>query len=158
MFPQAADVLVDDAVANRHGLTSRLRCPLCGGGILVLVGVLRVTGIEPDQGEESAMSVIINRGGLDQMIRNAEEIDGKHQVKLVDLMNPAFISTHSKFTDFDALLAASGFKVDSAEDFAAIPDDEWDDYIKSNTDFENWLEMQKTAGAEYMRSKLFSGL
>ena len=104
------------------------------------------------------MSVKINRGGLDQLIKNAKELDGKDQVKLVDLMNPAFISTHSKFTDFDDLLAASGFKVDSAEDFAAIPDDEWDVYIKANTDFENWLEMQKAAGAEYMKSKLFSGL
>lgn len=131
---------------------------MSGDSILVLVGVLRVTGIEPDQGEGSAMPVKINRGGLDQLIRNAKEIDGKHQVKLVDLMNPAFISTHSKYTDFDALLAASGFKVDRTEDFSAIPDDEWDVYIKANTDFENWLEMQKTAGAEYMRSKLFRGL
>lgn len=104
------------------------------------------------------MSVKINRGGLDQLIKNAKEIDGKHQVKLVDLMNPDFISAHSKYADFDALLAASDFKVENAEDFAAIPDDAWDAYINSNTDFDSWLEMQKAAGAEYMKAKLLRGL
>ncbi|WP_460418760.1 hypothetical protein [Pseudomonas sp. microsymbiont 2] len=104
------------------------------------------------------MSVKIDRSGLDKLIENAKEVDGKHQVKLVDMMNPAFISAHSKFADLEALFAASGFKVDSAEDFAAIPDDEWDTFIKENTDFESWLDMQKTAGAEYVKAKLFSGL
>lgn len=104
------------------------------------------------------MSVKIDRSGLDKLIENAKEVEGQHQVKLVDLMNSGFISAHSQFADFDALLAASGFKVESAEDFAAIPDDEWDAFISENTDFESWLEMQKTAGAEYMKAKLFSGL
>jgi hypothetical protein len=104
------------------------------------------------------MSVKIDRSGLDKLIKNAKELDGQHQVKLVDLMNPGFISAHSQFSDFDALLAASGFTVESAEDFAAIPDDEWDAFIKASTDFEDWLEMQQKAGAEYVKSKLSSGL
>ena len=104
------------------------------------------------------MSVKINRGGLDKLIKNAKELQGTHQVKLVDLMNPTFIAAHSKFQDLEALFAASGFKVDSPEDFAAIPDDEWDTFISENTDFDSWLDMQKAANADFVRAKLHQGL
>ncbi|MGE6562141.1 hypothetical protein ACQKF2_07540 [Pseudomonas hunanensis] len=104
------------------------------------------------------MSVKINRSGLDKLIKNAKELQATKQVKLVDLMNPSFIAAHSKFEDLDALFAASGFKVDSAEDFAAIPDDKWDAFISENTDFDNWLEMQKVAHAEFAKSVLNKGL
>lgn len=100
------------------------------------------------------MSVKINRSGLDKLMKNAKELQATKQVKLVDLMNPSFIAAHSKFEDLGALFAASGFKVDSAEDFAAIPDAEWDAFISEKTDFDNWLEMQKAAHTEFAKSIL----
>jgi hypothetical protein len=48
----------------------------------------------------------------------------------------------------------SGFKVESQEDFAAIPDEPWDDFIRSNTSFFNWREMLQAAGAAWAKSKL----
>lgn len=104
------------------------------------------------------MSVRINRDGLDSLIKNTDELDGQHQVKLVDLMHPDFVSSHSAFPDLSTLFAASGFKIDSTDDFAAIPDDEWNAFIKANTDFDSWLEMQRTAGTEYMKSRLLNRL
>ncbi|CAI2797055.1 hypothetical protein K7402_04870 [Pseudomonas fluorescens group sp.] len=105
-----------------------------------------------------SMKITINRKGLDQLLKNAKEMEGTHQVKLTDTLNPEFVSSHSKFSDLEDLFAASGFKIDSPEDFAAIPDDEWDKFISENTDFTSWEEMQRSGGIEYMKAKLNKGL
>tara|TARA_R100000353_G_scaffold166904_1_gene128671 strand:+ start:1077 stop:1241 length:165 start_codon:yes stop_codon:yes gene_type:complete len=52
------------------------------------------------------------------------------------------------------LFEASGFKVESKEDFESIPDDEWEAFITQNTSFDSWLEMQKAAMAAYTKKKL----
>lgn len=105
-----------------------------------------------------SMKITINRKGLDQLLKNAKEMEGTHEVKLTDTLNPEFVSSHSKFSNLEALFAASGFKTDSREDFAAIPDDEWDKFISENTDFSSWEEMQRVGGAAYMKAKLHKGL
>jgi hypothetical protein len=104
------------------------------------------------------MSLKIDRSGLDKLIKNAKELDGTHQVQLSELMNSSFIAAHSQFSDLDSLITASGFKVESAADFAAIPDDEWDVFIAHNTDFADWAEMQESAAAAFVRAKLNKGL
>ena len=104
------------------------------------------------------MSVKIDLSGLEKLKKNLEKLDGTHEVQLGDLLTPKFILAHTKFSDLDDLLKSSGFKVDSAEDFKAIPDEEWDAFIKANSDFESWSEMQKTAGAEYFSGRLTEGL
>ncbi|MDH1101125.1 hypothetical protein N5C37_08380 [Pseudomonas mosselii] len=104
------------------------------------------------------MPVKINRSGLDKLMKNAKELQSTKQVSLNKLLSPAFISAHSKFRDLDELFSASGYKIDSTEDFAAIPDEEWDSFISKSTDFDNWLDMQKAAHAEFARSILNKGL
>ncbi|MFB0725015.1 hypothetical protein ACEU6F_04975 [Aeromonas salmonicida] len=91
---------------------------------------------------------------LGYLAKSAEALDGQHQVPLTDLLNPAFISSCSKFSSVEELFDASGFKIESTEDFKAIPDAEWDSFIKSNTTYENWLEMQTSAAAQWTKSKL----
>lgn len=96
------------------------------------------------------MSVTIkSNGNLEQLKKNMAEIAGTTQVKLVEVMHPEFVSRCSKFNSLEALFESSGFKIESPEDFAAIPDEEWDVFIKENTTYENWLEMQKAAHTEY---------
>ena len=104
------------------------------------------------------MPIKIDRSGLDRLIKNAKELDGKHQVKMIDVLNPEFVSAHSKFDDLESLFAASGFKIDGPDDFAAIPDDQWDAFITANTDFDNWAEMQKAGHLQYVSSRLKKGL
>jgi hypothetical protein len=88
---------------------------------------------------------------LDDMAKRAAELDGKQQaVSLSELLNDDFIAEHSSFASFDDLLAASPFKVETKEDFEAIPDAEWDTYIATNTSFESWEEMQRQAASEYL--------
>lgn len=73
-------------------------------------------------------------------------------------MNPSFISNCSQYLDFEELIKASGFKVESEEDLAAIPDQDWEQFIQTNTSYESWIEMQQAAGINYVKAKLFKGL
>lgn len=99
-----------------------------------------------------------SNGNLDKLRKNLSELSGTSEVKLVDLMNSTFISSCSQFSSLEALIDASDFKVESKEDFEAIPDDEWEVFIKSNTSHDSWLEMQKSALLSYTKNNLFKGL
>lgn len=90
---------------------------------------------------------------LEKLSKDAEKLDGQ-SVPISDVMTDAFVSEHSSFSSFSALLQASGFKVESQEDFSAIPDDQWDSFIRDNTSFSNWQEMINSAGAIYARKQL----
>ncbi|MCJ7774435.1 MAG: hypothetical protein MUP22_15030 [Desulfobacterales bacterium] len=78
-------------------------------------------------------------------------LDDQHNVSLTELLNNTFISHHSTFSCIDDFFEASGFKIESREDFEAIPDDEWDQFINQNTSFNNWKEMLKAAGEEWVK-------
>lgn len=101
---------------------------------------------------------IKSNGNLKQLQKNLEKISETTQVTLVELMPSQFISNCSRFNSLEEFFEASGFKIDSQEDFAAIPDDEWDIFIKENTTYENWSEMQQAAAAEYFKSALHKGM
>src|SRR2546425_2142749 len=92
--------------------------------------------------------------GLDQLQRklkrleqNAASLHGTHEVPLTELMHPVFMRSCSSFQSFQGMLDASPFKVQTAEDFKAIPDAEWDAYVRTVTSFSSWQEMTKAAGA-----------
>ena len=96
--------------------------------------------------------------GLQQKLRDIERraaaLHGKHRVPLTELFPPAFVRRHSRFANIEALLEASGFSVKTAEDFAQIPDGEWDAFIARSTNFSDWKAMQKAGTAEYVKKKL----
>ncbi len=102
------------------------------------------------------MSIKITRKGneLKKLTKKMKALDGQHEVKFTDMYNPAFVSGCSKFESIEELFDASGFKVESKEDFEAIPDEEWEVFISQNTSFDSWLEMQKSAGAAYVKKQL----
>lgn len=95
--------------------------------------------------------------GLDELQRslkklqdNTRAIHGEHSVPLTELFPPAFIRAHTDFQTLGELFGAGGFTVETPEDFAAIPDEEWDTLIARLTDFPNWKAMQETAGIEWI--------
>lgn len=96
--------------------------------------------------------------GLEQLNKNASELSGEHSVQMGELMNPKFISNCSQYSNLDELFNASGFKIESNEDFEAIPDEKWESFIQENTTYESWQEMQEAAGVEYARNMLLKGL
>lgn len=100
------------------------------------------------------MGFHIDRSGLDKLQRRIESIPKSENVSFGELFNPAFMRRYTQFESIDTMIEASGYTVETPEDFAAIPDAEWDAFIATNTQFPDWLEMQKTAAAERMKRQL----
>lgn len=96
--------------------------------------------------------------GLKKLAENARKLHGEQQVPLLELFNPEFMSKHTKSPDFLSFCESAGYKVETAEDFKAIPDGPWDAHVLSQTDFGSWSEMQQAAGAEFVKAQLFNGI
>ena len=91
---------------------------------------------------------------LGDLTRRAKELHGQHQVSIANLLTQGFLAGCSRFQTAEEFFEASGFCVESAEDFAAIPDAEWDSFIKSNTSFASWQEMLNAAVKEWTIKRL----
>lgn len=95
---------------------------------------------------------------LDRMSRNVQALSGSHDIPASELFPPTFMRLHTKVASFEALLEAGRFKVESQDDFEAIPDAEWENTVRSYTSFLSWHEMQEKAAEEYFRKKIMTGL
>jgi phage replication-related protein YjqB (UPF0714/DUF867 family) len=99
--------------------------------------------------------------GLDKFLkevkdfeRRAMSLHGKHQVSFEELFSGEFMRKYTDFRSIAEMLEASGYKVETAEDFEKIPDVEWDTFVSKRTRFANWEEMQGTAVEQYSAKKL----
>lgn len=100
------------------------------------------------------MAIRIDMSGLEKLKAKMEELANTTEESFGEIYPPEFISSHSSFADIDSLFKASGFKAETMEDLEAIPDEEWDAFISSNTDFDSWSEMREAAMGEYVKKKL----
>jgi hypothetical protein len=91
---------------------------------------------------------------LRDLSERAKLLDGTHNIPIPELLPPSFLAGCSKFASADEMFQASGFKVESANDFQAIPDGEWDAFIKSHTSFESWRTLLEAAGAAWSKKQL----
>ena len=91
---------------------------------------------------------------LDDLGRKAGEIDGEQTVPMNELLNDAFVSRHTRFANADEMFCASGFKIETQADFAALPEDKWDEFIRSVSAFPDWNGMLGEAGKEWVGEKL----
>ena len=91
---------------------------------------------------------------LRDLQRRAEDVDGEHSVPINELFYDEFMLRNTDFSSIDDMFAASGFKVETSDDFAAIPDDEWDAFVKARTRFESWEEMKKAAVQQWAAGRL----
>lgn len=99
-----------------------------------------------------------NFKGLEKLQNNLKELGNKTEIKMTELMSPSFISDCSEFDSIESLFEASGFTVESPADFAAIPDEEWEEFIVINTSFNSWNEMRQKAMLKYAKQHLNKGL
>jgi len=90
---------------------------------------------------------------LEQIGDRAADLDGL-QVPLTELFAPAFMERYTDHETLEAMISAGEFSAGSADDFLAIPDDEWERHVAATTQFDNWLEMQSKAGAEWAAARL----
>lgn len=94
---------------------------------------------------------------LDQMKKNLEELSEIKEISFGELFNESFLASCSSFNNVQELFDKSGFKVESMDDLAAIPDDEWDEYIAKHTTYSNWNDMRNGAVANYTSQRLTQG-
>lgn len=102
-----------------------------------------------------------NLDGFDKMMdslkslaQKAKELEGIHTVSFDKLFTESFMEKHTDYSSFDEFLKAGNFVVNSQEDFEAIPDDVFDQYISQATDFGSWEDMLSKATNDYLSSKL----
>jgi hypothetical protein len=91
---------------------------------------------------------------LSNLADKARELDGQHNVPISELLTADFLAKHTQFLSANDLFEASGFKVESTDDFKAIPDDKWDEFIRSVSSFANWQAMLASAGEEWAVKQL----
>lgn len=92
--------------------------------------------------------------GLDELAKKAKQLNGENQVPFSELFAPAFMRKYTDFATIDEMLEATGYQVDSVEDFKAIPDAPWDSFVQQRTKFSDWREMIQKAGLEWTSRKL----
>lgn len=94
---------------------------------------------------------------LDQISKNARELDGKSQnFKSDDLFNEAFMKKHSSFDSFEKFIDECPLEVVSQEQFDELQDsDEFNEYVAKETTFESWEDMVQNAGFEQISKQIF---
>jgi hypothetical protein len=92
--------------------------------------------------------------GLEDFKKKVQSLSQISSVPFAEMLNPSFISRCSRFENVQEFFDASNFAIQSPEDFKAIPDDEWDTFVRENTSYSNWESMLKDAGGEWVKSKL----
>lgn len=105
------------------------------------------------------MSTNIN--GFDELIdslksleKNVHNLEGTHTISFDKLFTKTFMEKHTDCSSFDGFLKAGNFVVNSQEDFEAIPDDEFDQYVSHATNFDSWADMLNQATKDYLSSEL----
>ncbi|WP_065614924.1 hypothetical protein [Pseudomonas moraviensis] len=104
------------------------------------------------------MPIKMDLSGLKRLTENAKALSGTTEVPFLEIMSPEFISSVSRFDSFDSFVKGAGYTVLTVDDLKAIPDEPWDEFVRQETNFENWKEMQKAGGAEYAKRKLLAGI
>lgn len=92
--------------------------------------------------------------GLDAVRKKLKKLTDIKQVSFGELFNPSFMASNTDFANIQEMFDQSGFKVESQEDLAAIPDDQWDDFVTARTRFASWADMQKAAFELFMKKAL----
>ena len=90
---------------------------------------------------------------LEVLTQKVHELDGQN-IPMSEVLAGDFISRSTKFSSLAELLEASGFKIESQDDFAAIPVNKLDRFIRSNSPFDSWNALLSTAGSEWAKKKI----
>lgn len=84
---------------------------------------------------QGADELIKELEGLEQ---RAKELNGTHELKFEEILTSEFMNKYTDYSSITEMLDASGFKIESNEDFDKIPVDKLDEFIKEHTRFPSW--------------------
>lgn len=90
----------------------------------------------------------------DKLKQNLEKVAEEHgdqqAVSYQDLFSPMFMQKNTSFATIDVFVREIGLK--DFQEIEKIDDKVIDDFVKKETKFNNWQEMQQRAVSEYMSS------
>jgi hypothetical protein len=98
--------------------------------------------------------VSFDDSGFRELERKLNALGAAGSVSFAELFTPSFMSRYSRFSSFEELIKAGGFRVESEGDFRAIPDSEWEAVVQRETTFASWEAMQATAASEWVQRQL----
>ncbi len=91
---------------------------------------------------------------LDELSNNANKLSETKSASMGEILTPEFVSRHTRFSNIDELFKAGGFGAESQAQFEAIPEDQLDAFIRTESPYQSWREMLNAAGAEWAKRKL----
>jgi hypothetical protein len=93
--------------------------------------------------------------GLDDLKEQLEKTFNE-EVPMVEVFNSEFMMMYTDFNSFEEFMESSIWTVESQEDFEAIPEDEFDEYVNEHTEFPSWEVMFETGQRQYFERKFGS--
>lgn len=87
-------------------------------------------------------------GFLNKVEKEIKKIDNDIKCDFHKLFKDKFIKKHTKFNNSEEFFKYEEFNIKSDEDLKKIPKEDWDCYVKSVSDFENWEDMMASAASE----------
>ena len=105
------------------------------------------------------MSVKFEFSGFDDLQKELEELQNKAksledmEISFDKLFTNSFMQQHANVSSFDDFLSNGKFHAETTEEFEAIPEDEFDLYVSSSTDFDNWNDMLSAATDIYLEKE-----
>lgn len=93
--------------------------------------------------------------GLDDLDADVDELLGRFgdddgTVPMQDLFTDGFMKSYTGFESFEQFFEQSPWDVETQADFEALPGDEFDEYVDTQTDFDSWDAMVRSAVREYL--------
>lgn len=88
------------------------------------------------------------------IVERAKSLEQPTSVAIEDLLTPEFMSAHTKFSSLAELKKASGFQMETVDEFEDLPEEKLDAFMRRETQFSNWTDMIKAAGAEWVKRQL----
>ncbi|EMA04660.1 hypothetical protein [Haloferax denitrificans] len=79
------------------------------------------------------------------------------EVTLADLFPSPWVESHCQAASISEFLEESGFAVADQDSFESIPTHEWDRYVESNTEFDDWQEMLSAGVERYVLEQAGTG-
>ena len=94
---------------------------------------------------------------IDVLTERIKKFGENNSVPADEAFTKDFMCQHTKVSSFEEFLRQGGYGTD-AESFKAIPDDEFDEYVRNNSDFACWRDMLKSSATNYTLRQLSGGL
>jgi hypothetical protein len=90
--------------------------------------------------------------------RKLEALSQPRSVSLPELMPPRFMRTYTNFADIQEMFDKSALADAGEEDLKSkLESEDWNAFVRANTQFANWTEMLKAAAAEDVRRRFHEG-